>query len=200
MKAVTSSPTQPAKPMGCRMRDDPSAIRPKRRPLRSLNRSGSPNVIVSGADGERADLRERQPDDEGGQGEGETRQGPVRPDVEDLVLEADGRLDADEGAERPQERRAGDEEGQGRQDPVAAAGQVVAELVAREDDHQDGRVEQAQPEEPGTRGARRGRPPPRTGRTRRRTCRRTRSSGPSGRRGARSARSCVRAVVSLMVA
>ncbi len=200
LKAVTRSPTQPAKPIG--MKDEGRSLGDpaEEEAAQELEQERLAERDRVRRRGERADLREGQPDDEGGQGEGEPRERSVRPDVEDLMLEADGRLDADEGAERPQERRAGDEKGQGGQDPVAAAGQVVAELVAGEDDHQDGRVEKAQPEEPGREERAGRRPLPRTGRTRRRTCRRTRSSGPSGRRGSRSASVLRPAVVSLMVA
>ena len=147
--AVTRSPAQPAQPTGCRTRVDPSAIRPKKRPLRSLKRSGSPNVIAGGRRGEGHDLRKSQPDGEDRDGESESRQGPVRPDVEDLALEADGRLDADKGAESPQERRAGDEIREGGPNAVAAAGQVMAELVAGENDHQGQGVEEAEADDAG---------------------------------------------------
>ena len=98
---------------------------------------------------ERGPFGQRHADSQSRQGQRESGERAVGADIEDLPLEVQGRLDADESPEGPQERRSGDEEGQGGPDAVAAAGQVVAELMADEDGHQEGRIEGAQGEEPG---------------------------------------------------
>ena len=61
------------------MRDDPSAILPKRRPLRSLNRSGSPNVIVSGAMGSGPTFENASPTMSAGSARAKPVRGPFAP-------------------------------------------------------------------------------------------------------------------------
>ena len=102
--------------------------------------------------GGRIDPRVRDAPREKGDGHGEPGDRARHGHVEELALVADLLADADEGAHRPDEGdlgRKGDEVRRRRVDAVAAAHQIVAELVRQEDGQKGKREHEPFLEEPG---------------------------------------------------